>query len=79
MSTREAGEAMPAPELVDRFLARIRPALVDLGDWDEVSDLVARVLAGGTGADRQRRALAETGDLGAVLDFIVAETAPTAW
>lgn len=74
----EAGEAMPARELIDRFLDRIRPALVDLGDWDEVSDLVAGVLAGGTGADRQRRALAEAGDMKAVLDFIVAETAPAA-
>ena len=74
----EAAEAMPARALIDRFLDRMRPALVDLGDWDEVSDLVARVLAGGTGADRQRRVLAATGDLRAVLDFIVAETAPTA-
>jgi carboxylate-amine ligase len=74
----EAGEAMPARALVGRFLDRIRPALVDLGDWDEVSDLVARVLAGGTGADRQRRVLAETGDLRAVLEYLVAETNPAA-
>jgi carboxylate-amine ligase len=75
----EAGEAMPARELIGRFLDRLRPALVDLGDWDEVSELVGRVLADGTGADRQRRALAETGDVRAVLDFIVAETVPAAW
>ena len=74
----EAGEAMPARALIERFLDRLRPALRGLGDWDEVSDLVARVLADGTGADRQRRALAEAGDLRAVLDFIVAETAPAA-
>jgi hypothetical protein len=32
----------------------------------------------GTGADRQRRILAETGDKRAVLDFIVEETHPAA-
>ena len=74
----EAAEAFPARELIGRFLDRLRPALVDLGDWDEVSELVARVLADGTAADRQRRILAEAGELSAVLDFIVAETHPAA-
>jgi carboxylate-amine ligase len=74
----EAGEALPAAKLVDRFLDRLRPALVDLGDWDEVSDLVGRVLTEGTGADRQRRRLAETGDPSAVVAFIVDETHPAA-
>jgi carboxylate-amine ligase len=74
----EAGEALPARELLGRFLDRLRPALVDLGDWDEVCALVDKVLGGGTGADRQRRVLAETGDKRAVLDFIVEETCPAA-
>jgi glutamate---cysteine ligase / carboxylate-amine ligase len=74
----EAGEAAPARELVGRFLDRIRPALVDLGDWDEVSELVGRVLADGTGADRQRRVRDETGDLRRVLDFVVERTDPAA-
>jgi glutamate---cysteine ligase / carboxylate-amine ligase len=74
----EAGEARPAREVIGRFLARLRPALVDLGDWDEVSALVARVLDDGTGADRQRRILAETADKRAVLDFIVEKTRPAA-
>ncbi|HEV3363960.1 MAG TPA: glutamate--cysteine ligase [Acidimicrobiia bacterium] len=74
----EAGEDVPARELIGRFLDRLRPALVDLGDWDEVSELVDRVFADGTGADRQRRVLAETGELSAVLDFIVKETCPEA-
>ena len=51
---------------------------MDLGDWDEVSDLVGRVLAGGTGADRQRRVRDETGDLRRVLDFVVEKTDPAA-
>ena len=74
----EAGEALPAGEMIDRFLDRLRPALSDLGDWDEVAALVARVRAGGTGADRQRRVLDRTGDQRAVLDFIVEETTPAA-
>jgi len=74
----EAGEALPAGELVGRLLDRLRPALEELGDWDEVAGLVARVLADGTGADRQRRVLVETGDLRRVLDFIVERTAPAA-
>lgn len=75
----EAGEAFPARELIGRFLERLRPALVDLGDWDEVSGLVGLVLADrGTGADRQRRVLAETGDLSAVVEFIVKESHPAA-
>jgi carboxylate-amine ligase len=74
----EAGEAAPAREIVGRFLDRIRPASTELGDWDEVSELVAKVLERGTGADRQRRVLSETGALPAVLDFIVKETHPAA-
>lgn len=74
----EAGEAVPAGEMIDRFLDRLRPALGDLGDWDEVSELVARVRACGTGADRQRRVLADTGDRRAVVNFIVEETTPAA-
>ena len=74
----EAGEALPAGEMLDRFLERLRPALFELGDWDEVSALVARVRAGGTGAERQRRVLAETGDQRAVVNFIVDESTPAA-
>lgn len=74
----EAGEALPAGEMIDRFLDRLRPALTETGDWDEVSELVARVRACGTGADRQRRVLADTGDRRAVVDFIVEGTTPAA-
>ncbi len=48
--------SLPAADIVDRLLAFVRPALVDLGDWERVRDLVAAVVAGGTGAARQRRA-----------------------
>jgi carboxylate-amine ligase len=72
----EAGTVAPARELIGRLLDRLRPALEDLGDWDEVSALVGRTLAEGTPADRQRRVWATTGDLRAVLDFVVEATDP---
>lgn len=75
----EAGEALPARGLIDRFLDRLRPALEELGDAEEVTEQVSRVLRDGTGADRQRRALGETGEMKGVLDFIVGETQPPAW
>jgi|SRR5438445_7046320 len=71
-----AGTAVPARQLIGRLLERLRPVLVDLGDWDEVSELVARTLADGTAADRQRRVWVGTGDLRAVVDFIVEATVP---
>jgi glutamate---cysteine ligase / carboxylate-amine ligase len=71
-----AGTALPAREMIGWFLDRLRPALTDLDDWDEVSDLVERTMAGGTGADRQRRVWVATGDPIAVVDSIVAATVP---
>jgi carboxylate-amine ligase len=71
-----AGMALPAREMIRRFLERLRPALVDLGDWEHVSELVERTVVGGNGADRQRRVWAATGDQKAVVDSIVAATVP---
>jgi carboxylate-amine ligase len=73
----DATSALPARALINRFLERLQPALVDLGDWDEVSGLVERVLTDGNGADRQRRVRAATGDPAAVVDFIVEATGRT--
>ena len=67
--------SLPAAEMVDRLLAFVRPALVDLGDWDRVRDLVAAVVAGGTGAVRQRRAFIRRHCLEDVVDLVLEETA----
>jgi carboxylate-amine ligase len=72
----ERGRSVPAAQLVDRLLALVRPALEDAGEWHGVHGQVERVLAEGTGATRQRRALARSGRLEDVVDLIVAETAP---
>lgn len=72
-----AVSARPAADLIDAFLGFLRPSLEEFGDWDEVSGRVGEVLAGGTGADRQRRAAGLDVDLKAVVDTAVAETAGT--
>jgi glutamate---cysteine ligase / carboxylate-amine ligase len=63
------GTPAEAARVVAALLDHIAPALTDLGDLDRVGEGVARLLDGGTGAVRQRRAAAE-GGLGAVLDLV---------
>ena len=65
----------PAAELVQAFLARIRPGLEAGGDLEEVTGLVEATLARGTGAARQRAVFERTGSLEAVDDLVVEETA----
>ncbi len=65
----------PAGEMVGRLLDVVRPALIDLGDWDRVRALVAGVVTGGTGAVRQRRAFGRRRRLIDVVDLVLAETA----
>jgi carboxylate-amine ligase len=67
--------ARPAAEVVGALLDHLRPDLEDHGEWDEVRSLVDQTLARGNGATRQREAFARTGDLAAVVDLLVAETA----
>ncbi|MCH0539735.1 glutamate--cysteine ligase [Streptomyces sp. MUM 203J] len=49
------GRRVPATEALRVLLGHVGPVLEDLGDGEEVRELVARVLAEGTGAERQRR------------------------
>jgi carboxylate-amine ligase len=67
-------KALPAAEVVLGLLRHVRPALEELGDWEEVAGLVEQTLRRGNGATRQRAALADGGTLEAVLDFLLAET-----
>ncbi|GHO86331.1 carboxylate-amine ligase [Dictyobacter formicarum] len=68
-------EIIPAPELVERLMTFVRPALEADGDWDEVSGLVRQTLQQGNGACRQRAVYQRTGDMHALVDFIINETA----
>jgi carboxylate-amine ligase len=58
-----------AADVVGALLDHIAPALGELGDTDRVTVGVERLLDRGTGAERQRRAVAE-GGLDALLDLI---------
>ncbi len=64
-----------AEDMLHQFLLLLRPALEAHNDWEEVSTHVYRILKEGTGAARQRAVYQRTGDLHAVVDFVVAETA----
>ena len=63
---------MPAAEAVRALVARLRPQLEELGDWDEVRELAETALARGNSADRQRAAYAERGRLDDVVELVVA-------
>jgi carboxylate-amine ligase len=67
--------ALPATELVEVFLAAVRPGLEAAGDLEEVTGLVRATVARGTGAARQRAELRRTGRLEAVVDLVVEATA----
>jgi len=69
------GEVVPVPEMARRLLTHLRPVLEDEGDWEEVRELLERVLTEGNGAIRQRRALARSGGFPAVMEAIATSTA----
>ncbi len=70
----EQRRKIPAKELIEAYLASLRDALEEAGDYDEVSALVRDVLTGGNGAARQRAALARNGSIEDVVDSIVEQT-----
>ncbi|MDY6782702.1 MAG: carboxylate-amine ligase [Cyanobacteriota bacterium] len=65
---------VPARALVQKFLDYIRPALEELGEWEEVSQQVNLILEEGNGAKRQRRVYQRAGSYEDVVDFIVEQT-----
>lgn len=65
---------IPARELLSRFVDHLRPALEDLGDYEMVRDELARIVAQGNGAMRQRRAWQRRGDAGDVVEELAAAT-----
>lgn len=71
----EEERIVPAGYEIQKLLDFARPALEDLGDWDEVSGIVRETLKYGNGATRQRAVFRRTGSLQAVVDMLVDETA----
>lgn len=65
---------VPAWLLVDRLLARIRPALALAGDLEKVTGHLERLRVTGSGAARQRAAYARRHDLRDVIDVAATES-----
>jgi carboxylate-amine ligase len=62
---------MPAEQAVAELVEHVRPALVRSGDETLVEEGVRRLLARGTGADRQRRAFSRTASTADVIDAAI--------
>jgi carboxylate-amine ligase len=67
-------QEIPERDLLEEYLALIDPVLDELGSRDAING-VRKIMATGTGADRQLKVFEETkGDLKAVVDYMAAET-----
>lgn len=64
----------PTGELLDAFVDRLSPALQTVGDLEFVRAEVARVVATGNGASRQRRAYRRNRDVADVVEAAAAAT-----
>ena len=71
-----SGRPEPAAAVVDALLDAARPGLEAHDDWAEVSDLVARIMTGGNGADRQRQAQAAGGPSAVIGEALRSMTSP---
>lgn len=69
----ETHQDAPAPQVVRKLLARLRPALESHGDWRTVRELTDEALAEGSAAEYIRRT-ARDEDLLACVDLLIAET-----
>lgn len=67
------GEALPARQLLEELVEFVDDVLDDLGSRREVEH-VFTILERGTSADRQLEVFEETGDLKAVVDWLVEES-----
>lgn len=64
---------VPVRDLIYEYLQFVDDVVDELGCREEIN-YIHRILADGTGADRQLRIFQETGDLTKVVDYIVYET-----
>ena len=69
------GQLVPADVVLQGLLDELRPDLDEHDEWTIVADLVGRLRARGTSAQRQRATYEATGDLAAVTRDAVALTA----
>ena len=64
---------VPECDLIEEYLAFVDDVLDELDSREEV-EYIREILKMGTGADRQLRVFRETGDMKAVMDYIIEET-----
>ncbi len=69
------GKQMEVPErdLIEEYLAFVDDVLDELSSREEV-EYIREIMKNGTGADRQLQVYRETGDMKAVVDYIIEET-----
>jgi carboxylate-amine ligase len=67
-------QEIPERDLLEEYLALIDPVVDELGSRDAI-DGVRKIMATGTGADRQLKVFESSGgDLKAVVDYMAEET-----
>ena len=64
---------VPERELIEEYLEFVDDVVDELGSRKEV-EYIRQIMKMGTGADRQLRVFRETGDMKAVVDYIIEET-----
>jgi carboxylate-amine ligase len=64
---------VPERDLIEEYLAFVDDVLDELGSREEV-EYIREIMKNGTGADRQLQVYRETGDMKAVVDYIIEET-----
>lgn len=68
------GALLPARALVERLATLVEPVLRAQGEQELVTRWLDRLLAGGTGARRQREVAARSGGLAEVVDYVAEQT-----
>jgi carboxylate-amine ligase len=64
---------VPEPELIEEYLEFVDDVVDELGSRKEV-EYIREIMKTGTGADRQLDVYRKTGDMKAVMDYIIEET-----
>jgi glutamate---cysteine ligase / carboxylate-amine ligase len=64
---------VPERELIEEYLAFVDDVVDELGSREEV-EYIRTIMKMGTGADRQLQVFEDTGDMKAVVDYIIEET-----
>lgn len=73
------GRPTAAREVVGQLLEQVRPVLREYGEEEDVSGVLAEILAGASGARRQREVFARQGDLRAVMAEALTATHDESW